>query len=201
MGIIPIYTVLPYCVIERRRRYCQRCTSTLHAVGGFYSRPQHITLSFAGVAIPMVKLTEPDGREVPLVLGPEDYDINATFECTAEGTTLWRVDNYELVDRDQYAHQGLFVLDHRQGYSELIFKDPNEFEGRQGGFPFVFEALDRCYFTIYCLAIKDSLNVDTSSEIYANSFQTVASSIHCSEFLHLKAMHVYHREYDTTGME
>ena len=150
----------------------------------------------------MVKLTEPDGRDAPLVLGPDNYDINATFECTAEGTTLWRVDNYEMVDRDQFDDQGLFVLDHKQGRSELIFKDTNEFENRIGGFPLVFESLDKCYFTIYCLPIKDSLNVNTSSEIiYPNSSQMVASSIHCSELLHLQVMHVYHREYDTTGME
>ena len=147
----------------------------------------------------MVNLTEPADRDAPLVLGPDDYGINATFECTAEGTTLWRVDNYEMVDRDQFNDQGLFVLDHEQGRSELIFKDPNEFAmtPRQGGFPLVFEALDRCYFTIYCLPIKDSVNVDISSEIYTKSFQAVASSIHCSELLHLQVMHVDHREYNT----
>ena len=132
----------------------------------------------------MVKLTEPADREAPLVLGPDydDYDINATFECTAEGTTLWRVDNYQMVDRDQFDDQGLFVLDHEQGRSELIFKDTNGFEGREGGFPLVFEALDRCYFTIYCLPIKDSLNVENSNDI--RSSQTVyVASCHCSELL------------------
>ena len=138
----------------------------------------------------MVNLTEPADREAPLVLGPDDYDINATFDCTAaEGTILWRIDNYQLVDRDQFGEQGLFVLDHRQGYSELIFKDTNEFEGRQGGFPLVFEALDRCYFTIYCLAMKDSMNVENSDDI--RSSQTVASC-HCSELLFMYICQLSH---------
>ena len=135
----------------------------------------------------MVKLTEP--AEVPLVLGPDDYDINATFECTAEGNTLWRVENYQLVDRDQFVKQGLYVLDHKQGYSELIFEDTNKFEMRKGGFPLVFEALDRCYFTIYCLAMKDSMNIEISDDI--RSSQTVASC-HCSELLFMYICQLSH---------
>ena len=148
----------------------------------------------------MVNLTEPDGRDVPLVIGCDDYDINATFECTAPGTTtLWRVDDYLLVDRDQFSSQGLYVLDRQQGLSKLVFAAPNE--DRKGGFPFVFEALERCYFTLYCLAMKDSVNVIIPDE--TNSSQTVAS-YHCSESLFMyicQVMHVYHREYATTGME
>ena len=113
-----------------------------------------------------------------LVLGP-DYDINATFECTAPGTTtLWRVDNYLLIDRDQFTRRGLFVLDPRQGESKLVFEAPND--DSKGGFPFVFEALERCYFTLCCLATEDSVNVHTCKETYSS--QTVASC-YCSELL------------------
>ena len=128
---------------------------------------------------------------VPLVIESEDdNNISATFECTAPGTTtLWRVDNYLLVDRDEFAGHGLIVLDPRQGLSKLVFEAPNEY--MKGGFPFVFEALGRCYFTLCCLAVDESLNVNTCDEIHSS--QTVASC-YCSELLFMyirQVMHVF----------
>ena len=126
-----------------------------------------------------------------MFLGPNksyDYDINATFECTAPGTTtLWRVDDYLLVDRDQFARQGLTVLDPQQGFSKLVFDAPNE--DMKGGFPFVFEALERCYFTLCCLAVEDSVNVHTSNE--TSSSLTVAT-YDCSEllFMYISQVHI-----------
>ena len=131
----------------------------------------------------MVNRTDPPVEEddfpLHLVLGPEDYDLNATFECTAPGTTtLWRVDNYLMVDRDEFEDPGLSVLDPRQGLSKLVFEDSNE--ERKGGFPFVFEALESCYFTLCCLAVKNSVNVMIPDE--TRSCQTV-TTCHCSELL------------------
>ena len=149
---------------------------TLHS--WFLSPPTHDIL-LRSAATPVVNLTEPAGRHLPLVIGPNDYDINATFECSAPSTTtLWRVENYLLVDRDQFTRQGLSVLDPQQGESKLVFEAPNE--DSKGGFPFVFEALDKCYFTLYCLAVEDSVNVVISDDV--RSFQTVASC-HCSKLL------------------
>ena len=145
----------------------------------------------------MVNLIEPAGRDLPLVIGPNDYDINATFECSAPNTTtLWRVENYLLVDRDQFARQGMTVLDPRQGFSKLVFEAPNE--DRKGGLPFVFEALDKCYFTLDCLAVEDSVNVVISDDV--RSSQTVASC-HCSKLLFMYICKVIHAEGREPGWQ
>ena len=142
----------------------------------------------------MVVRTDPPVQDMDcpshLVLGPNksyDYDINATFECTApDTTTLWRVGDYLLVDRDEFMKQGLIVLDPRQGESKLVFKDSNE--ERKGGFPFVFEALERCYFTLCCLVVEDSVNVHTCNETYSSL--TVAT-YDCSELLFMYICQVH----------
>lgn len=141
----------------------------------------HYTFSAAGPATPVITLDNPNDRTLPFVLGPGEKDLNATFECTLNNESIiWKVEEYCLIDRDEFSSQGLTVLDRKQGHSKMVLASPTDME--KGGFQFLFDSFERCFVTISCFALTNHVVVNVTSSSLS---QTTIASCHCSKLKYL----------------
>ena len=118
------------------------------------------------------------------IVAPDASMENITYMCTASrGTILWQFGGcdvnkvrYQMVDRDEFSHEGIDIQNFQSGYSLLCLSSP--------GLTFLTEMLKSNVFTVQCLAVVDDLNVyagDTYTvELYGMLVGRPVCNVHTS---------------------
>ena len=93
----------------------------------------------------------PDGN----TLVPMTNMINVTYNCSVPSgdNAVWQLDEFQLLDRDQFMDEGIRVQEHQnEHFSEITIKPD--------GTTFLTRSFKEMSFDVRCLAIVDEVNVE-----------------------------------------
>ena len=121
------------------------------------------------------------------ILVPASVTGNITYTCvTTSSTLLWQIGgcdadelSYQLIDRDEFALNGIVVQDSTSGSSSLLLY--------MAGREFLSKQLQSDWFTVQCVAIVDDLNVFGGTvytlELYG-MIEAYCAHQHCVAFIY-----------------
>ena len=85
--------------------------------------------------------------------------MDVLYDCeTDQGEVLWVLNGYQMVDRDEFSHEGVEIIDSMSiNMSRLNATPP--------GINFLFEHLQTDHVAVGCSSVIDSVNVNPAPQI------------------------------------